>query len=469
MPAHIAPERRPTAPITAAAMAVAVAFIVIVGCRKAPHPAGEPETNPPATPALSSTPPEEPTFDTREQGDVDADRPFFNDFSWRDFIALNWPATAKRGVADTTKRFGDPAERVVWESWKSIDELFPRNPTTTPPTEWESYKTTLSLQWLDREKKLQQYEIKHGRTEQEAGKVKLLRQLVRMEDINQVAGPGIKVGPLIAQNKTYVRFETRLNKVAYNYVFCGKYYITENQASLPNGLDFPPQSIHVKAAWMELPDEAARRRFYHTTATVVVDWVEGQPMTDDRIVGLVGLHIVHRTPGRMDWIWSTFEHVDNLLCEHGPGTPPASFSSQDPAATTGHNQPPLPLNPPDPYPPISARTPVEVVRLPPDAIHSATKAVNRRYQSHPQVKGTVWENYQLVGTQWPKLGLPTVPPPRGKGDSANRLPSKLANVTMETYTSFFSCLDCHSNASPTSLVFFPQIHAVSVPQPKKGP
>src|ERR1700722_5194061 len=42
----------------------------------------------------------------------------FDDYSWRAFIALNWPAKKGiRGVADESKRIGDtsdPSAQVVW-------------------------------------------------------------------------------------------------------------------------------------------------------------------------------------------------------------------------------------------------------------------------------------------------------------------------------------------------------------------
>jgi len=236
-----------------------------------------------------------------------------------------------------------------------------------------------------------------------------------------------------------------------------QYYLKKK---LPAKLEFEDQSMHLKAAWMELPeDESVRKRFYHVTAKVVIDWTEGgEPVLADRVVGLVGLHIVHKTPKRKDWIWSTFEHVDNLLAEHGPGTPPASFSSKDPPATGAQaNKPqPDPLEPGKPYPKPDTLIPVEVVRL--NAIHPTTEEVNRLYQEHPEIKKTVWRNYKLVGTQWPKLGKPTNP--LEGGDVSNRLPANLANVTMETYVQTRSCLGCHASAKPGQFVFHPQVRAL---------
>src|SRR5207245_11079587 len=41
---------------------------------------------------------------------------FFDDYSWRIFLALNWPAVAgKRGAADSGKTLGDKSRAVGWE------------------------------------------------------------------------------------------------------------------------------------------------------------------------------------------------------------------------------------------------------------------------------------------------------------------------------------------------------------------
>ena len=52
--------------------------------------------------------------------------PDFDTFSWRAFIALNWPSLtdpAHRGEPDRAKRLGDPGPR-VWETFKARYELF---------------------------------------------------------------------------------------------------------------------------------------------------------------------------------------------------------------------------------------------------------------------------------------------------------------------------------------------------------
>src|SRR5580700_6135166 len=57
-------------------------------------------------------------------GYTDIPMDYFDDFSWREFVAMVWPAAhGHRGVADTSKTAGDPGPR-VFETFKSLAEVF---------------------------------------------------------------------------------------------------------------------------------------------------------------------------------------------------------------------------------------------------------------------------------------------------------------------------------------------------------
>lgn len=80
-------------------------------------------------------------------GDVPATMPdpfpAFSNFSWRAFIALNWPAlpdAAHRGQPDRGKTLGDSGFR-VWETFKSRYEVFQhdRGGRALIPSGWNSY------------------------------------------------------------------------------------------------------------------------------------------------------------------------------------------------------------------------------------------------------------------------------------------------------------------------------------------
>ena len=76
-------------------------------------------------PTLSPVVPDEVDAPVDPDGDAIA---VFDDYSWRAFIAVNWPAkSGVRGAPDETKRIGDfsdPGTKVVWATWKADYELF---------------------------------------------------------------------------------------------------------------------------------------------------------------------------------------------------------------------------------------------------------------------------------------------------------------------------------------------------------
>src|SRR5215468_7270540 len=78
-------------------------------------------------------PPPAVSPDRLEEPPVSASSPdffrpdFFYNYSWRSFIALNWPAqigAASRGLPDRKRAFGDTNGPRVWMTWKSRYEIF---------------------------------------------------------------------------------------------------------------------------------------------------------------------------------------------------------------------------------------------------------------------------------------------------------------------------------------------------------
>jgi hypothetical protein len=349
---------------------------------------------------------------------------FFDDFSWRSFIALNWPAVVgQRGVADTARGPGGLRVPRVWETWKADYELF-QNRESPPPSEWNSFEATTPCE---------------GVTDNQR---KILAAFSKIGGFNQ-AGFGADLGPLIARNRTYVRYEVRLNQPEFQTIFDHQYYLASKLPTQTAPADFADGSIEIKAAWRELKaDEPATvQSRYYTFRALVLD-----PRTkrcDEKEMLLVGFHIVTKTPSRPQWIWSTFEHVDNLPEPDGsPGGQTWSFNDGNPAhqelaplergpITTGN----LPEPDPDPN---------QVVRVRP--IANSTKDTNAAYRA--ALVGTVWEHYQLVMTQWPTADLTTPAPSKdGVPFPANEASTNLANTTLETYMQSTSCMRCHHAAN----------------------
>jgi hypothetical protein len=123
--------------------------------------------------------------------------PFFDNYSWRSFIALNWPAmtgAANRGRPDRTKSFGDPGPR-VWTTWKSRYEIF--QPGGAEPSPWASYAGQNPC----------------GVGVNFANDVVTLSSFSAFHDFNQADFDLHELGgPLVAQNRTYARYEVRVNQ-----------------------------------------------------------------------------------------------------------------------------------------------------------------------------------------------------------------------------------------------------------------
>src|ERR1700678_4422770 len=63
---------------------------------------------------------------------------FFDDYSWRAFIAMVWPAAQnQRGVADTSKTVGAVSGPLVFETFKADWELF--QPDGHAPSPWSEF------------------------------------------------------------------------------------------------------------------------------------------------------------------------------------------------------------------------------------------------------------------------------------------------------------------------------------------
>jgi hypothetical protein len=272
------------------------------------------------------------------------------------------------------------------------------------------------------------------------------------DDIGQTAD-GSLVGPLVAQNGRYVRYLTAYNDVAVKHIADNKWYLRSHLPVVPvprpplPPVQFPNGSIVVKSAWIDLEGFTGeqRGRYYTRTATV------RDPETgkcEPRTVGLAGLHIVQKTASRPQWIWTSFEQVDNVPPAEPGG--PGKYALHDGSAAPMPTVNPLSLTPLAKQP----ATPFNVVRSEKAPIHPNTAETNRQYRK--LLAGSVWQNYQLVMTQWPlQPGDQSMPVPANHaGDIFQTFPgegatSAFANVTMETFNQSRpaqGCMMCHNRA-----------------------
>ena len=371
--------------------------------------------------------------------------PDVDNFAWRAFIALNWPSladAADRGLPDRTKTLGDPGPR-VWETFKARYELFQVGPDGSPiaPPPWATYDAVNPCGTdVDR-------------------RAKTLATFQPFMDFNQFTS-GMAANPLVAQNRTYTRYETRINEPKYSALAISGWSQGRNLPDEENPARLPAGSITVKAAWRLLTaadTPEVRARYYVVENANVVDvakTLEARRVVCSKSdVALVGMHIVTRTPRRPQGMWSTFEHVDNVPpVGVGEAREPDAKDAGAPYSYFDASKPELGLWPefgsPGTFavslkrPPKIDPEPMQVVRRYP--IHPSTMVMNRAYWALPGIKGTVWEHYMLVATQWPTFTHLVDPRFNGVFYPESRK-ENLVNTTIETYLQDppSSCMGCH--------------------------
>jgi hypothetical protein len=184
-----------------------------------------------------------------------------------------------------------------------------------------------------------------------------------------------------------------MNEPAFNYILGRELYSKDGQLKFFNApatdpvgapVVFPPDAIEIKAAWLILNlDDPRASRYY----TIPYEFVDKDGKTQSVLAGLSGFHITSKI--LPNWVWATFEQVDNQVMTPAPQTLPTSPSVQK-------------LN---------------------DQIHSGLPA------------DSPWKYYDLRGTQTAFT-------------DANNEPTLLANTLIETdFQNSSSCITCHGLAS----------------------
>lgn len=371
----------------------------------------------------------------------------FDIFSWQQFLAINWP-TGEQGkpaphIADLA--FGPPA----WTRWHESFELF-REDGRPPPSMLTETQAARPLR--------QAVTARHGvplgpmaatstdRSKRILSIISATKALTVLDETRQAF-----THPLWDQHGRQAHYEILMNDTETQYIVQNQLYNFDGQIAFSNthnALNMPagsfnrpeqPGAIEIKLAWRIL-DEAAGdipQRYFTTTAMILNDDGKGW---HDAQVGLVGMHIAHKTGTSPQWSWSTFEHVDNLQVNsletvQVNGKPQhlrASFNNPDCATCLVNSYPPT-------KDPATGQLRTQVTRVIP--IPPATEQINRQAQALLRDMGSVWQYYELINTQWPTdpAAPPTTPGPGTLPGSIDNksggkpTPVYLANSIMETY------------------------------------
>lgn len=376
----------------------------------------------------------------------------FDIYSWNTFIALNWPP-GPDGNGDPNKTIGQNGDNdTVWEHYRNVDNVFLpggakptyNGPTSVPTQCKASYKPGM----------------------------KIITQVGKTPTVLTAFSQPFNTGPLIDQNGNYTRYEILVNKPMFDYILQNTLYSKAGQKVFSGAVKFPcgvlngPEgAIMVKAAWRVI-SPADKNRF-HTQTVLVYSPASQNPRypasCSTQLMGLVGLHIGHKTTSASQWLWSTFEHVDNAPSEAdvASGKLKAKYNYYDPkcpASKCPPNQvPPRPWNPTK----VSAfHSQVVRMNMFKGNEFAFESAAARNADALKLLLGvsssSVWQNYELISTMWPtNTGQCQATPGDPLGTPA---PNFLANTTLETYIQGMvpnvssNCIECHNNATMTTPV-----------------
>jgi hypothetical protein len=403
----------------------------------------------------------------------------FDFYSWRTFIALNSPADG------TPIDQAQPDTPTRWENVDNFKQLLDvMLPPKSQPPKWPTDKA-------ERERLM---------PEECRALDKQFPKTMIVKMIEESFNEPFKTGPLIDQQGHYAIFDILMNRQMFKYITDNHLNTKAGQMSAANSgllVDFPPGhndtpgtpgtpgtndhtlgAFMLKVSWKILsPDEIKAKNFHMVKALVLMP--PGDPKAKRpclaETLGLIGFHAVHKTVGRPQWIWTSFEHVKNVPDKdevaNNKLAGPYNFFSVNckdncPAANA---TPPRPWDP-DPALQLKFRKDdsfkSQIVRETP--LTNAAKHMNDIFHSMLPA-ASVWQNYMLLSTQWPtvpactSLHSQSSDAPAPKTDflkqpdmTCSPAPTFFANSTLETYSqtesdggvplATSSCIACHGNA-----------------------
>ncbi len=362
-------------------------------------------------------------------------------FSWQSFLAINWPVDPNCSGENCVKdEFADDSGVPQWVTWKERYEVF--KPDGSEPSDWGTPRMTVPSTTPPLTATIPD---------------KTTRVLHIVKQANSEL-------PLWDQNGNLVYYEILMNDQLFEDIRDQELYHLQGQIDVYNqrntgtgdlrlftwGSVSRPVvgAIALKLAW-KIMDESKdiSDRYYTRPAHVLVNkkgdnWDCNSESADscewqEKTVGLVGIHIAHKTFSSSQWVWSTFEHVDNVqvndlevvaYVEKGKTLKPSFYN---PSCET------CPVNvEPEPDPQDGLRK-TQVMRVIP--IPEATEQLNDQVHALLEQQGSVWQYYDLIGTQSATDAL-AGPAPADSGldritnqSGGKPEPVYLVNSVIETY------------------------------------
>jgi hypothetical protein len=383
---------------------------------------------------------------------------------WQNFIYVNWPAQpGQRGMPNTSAKFSAPGP-TVWETYKTIDQVF--LPGAANPGPWDTVKppSTLAASLAAR--------VSSGGLRVLKMDSKVSRQVLAnvarqgasidptvLNSITQAAG-----GTLYDLNGNPVYYEVAMSRDEYEYIVQNGLYNANTQATyaqttdivLPSGQTKYGQygALEVKAAWKILGPNDIKSRFHTVQALIPgITAIVPKPVT----VGLVGFHMY--LPNIGQGVWATFAQVDNaptldeMFKKKGP------YNFYKPPCWPPTCAVVVPYN-------VENANPGQVVQIQPDDSSAAQlnpymQALIRQYDPK-----SPWQYYKIVNIQWSTTlhDIGKITPPSTQPLPYGTPPNNtVLNAVLETFIQQpnNSCLACHRTATIASSAQNPPMSAYS--------
>ena len=300
------------------------------------------------------------------------------------------------------------------------------------------------------------------------------------------AGGGI----LVDQNGQILWYSTHMNDSYFQFL---QQYSGTGYAQAPVSLNFPVGAAVFKASWRVVPDGTQATGFYteKTTVPLLINKPAGGITVDPSgktravTVALVGLHVVGVTANHPEFLWGTFEQVQNApdLADPNGYNSPAPVSNKS-FTFYAANTPANACNPAPKSITLKVTDPVKQTVAPitnvfrqyatggaDPARTQDINVVNEAAQNEmanlvpPQPKETVWANYKLIGTLW--IEACTLQPGVSQLEKQGIASVDLADATLETFfqgpqnnfngNSVANCFMCHNTggSGPHSKKLYP--------------
>lgn len=230
----------------------------------------------------------------------------YNLYSWQAFVAINWPMDNKGEPLPNFNDAGDP----TWLNWKEAFQVYRKDGKA--PANWGAPRTESGL--------------KMDNSILSNGKNRIILQTKTPTHPGNINIADEKdqafAGELFDQNGNLVVYEVLMNKEEFDYIVDNKLYNQNGQidfykkngnANFPKGNYEKNQlgAVEIKFAWKQLTKDDIPERYFISKGCI---WDEETSTCSKPIdLGMIGMHISQKTPSGKQWVWSTFEHVDNLV------------------------------------------------------------------------------------------------------------------------------------------------------------